>query len=97
MIASACSSDDKGGPASSAPTTRSALHPVTTAGATTTSVAPSAPPKLTFGFIASSQPLLWDIGFAQQNAMSLAIEDINAGGGVLEAPVAGLDGRVERR
>ena len=90
LVVSACSSDDKGGPASSAPTTTISPGPATTAAATTTSVALSAPPKLTFGFIASSQPLLWDIGFAQQNAMSLAIEDINAGGGVLDAPVAGL-------
>src|SRR4051794_22588381 len=90
LSAAACSSDDKGAaPASSAPTTI-APAPVTTAGATTTSVAPSKPPELTFGFIASSQPLLWDIGFAQQNAMSLAIDDVNAGGGVLGAPVDGL-------
>ena len=44
---------------------------------------PTSRPKLNFGFIASNQPLLWDIGFAQQNALSLAVEDINAGGGVL--------------
>ena len=50
---------------------------------TTVPVEPDTPPELTFGFIASNQPLLWDIGFAQQNALTLAIEDINAGGGVL--------------
>lgn len=87
LVAAACSSDDKGTPATSSPTTTLTPAPVTT-GAPTTTAAPTVPPKLTFGFIASNQPLLWDIGFAQQNALTLAVEDINAGGGVLGAPVA---------
>ncbi|MFT3855815.1 MAG: peptidoglycan-binding protein [Ilumatobacteraceae bacterium] len=89
LLVAACSSDDDGTATStkSSGTAESSPSPVTTAGVTTTTVEPGAPPELTFGFIASNQPLLWDIGFAQQNALALAVEDINAGGGVLGAPV----------
>ena len=81
LIGAACTGDNK----SSEPTTTAkAVVPPTT----TTTAAPTAAPKFTFGFIAPSAPLLLDLAYAQENALSLAVADINAGGGVLGAPVA---------
>ncbi len=71
---------------SATPTTAAPPSTITPAPDTTT--APAAAPKFSFGFIAPSAPLLLPTGFAQQNALSLAVTDINAGGGVLGAPVA---------
>jgi branched-chain amino acid transport system substrate-binding protein len=76
-----CTGDNK----SAAPTSTSAtIAPATTA--TTTAPAP-VPAKFTFGFVAPSAPLLLDLAYAQENALALAVADINAGGGVLGAPV----------
>src|SRR4051812_6899277 len=86
LVVAGCSSDTVS-PTTTAGTVTISPAPVTTAAQTTTPPAPSAPREMTFGFIASNLPLLWDIGFAQQNALSLAVADINDGGGVLGAPV----------
>jgi branched-chain amino acid transport system substrate-binding protein len=76
----ACSGDNKAAtPATTAATI--APPPATTA-------RPPAAPKFTFGFLAPSAPLLLPTGYAQENALSLAVADINDGGGVLGAPVA---------
>jgi branched-chain amino acid transport system substrate-binding protein len=81
LVGAACTGDNK----SSEPTTTAkAVVPAST----TTTATPTAPPKFTFGFIAPSAPLLLDLAYAQENALSLAVADINAGGGVLGAPVA---------
>jgi len=81
LVGAACTGDNK----SSQPTTTAkAVVPAST----TTTASPTTPPKFTFGFIAPSAPLLLDLAYAQENALSLAVADINAGGGVLGAPVA---------
>jgi uncharacterized surface protein with fasciclin (FAS1) repeats/ABC-type branched-subunit amino acid transport system substrate-binding protein len=78
--AAACSGDNK----AAAPATTAA----TIAPAPATTAPPAATPKFTFGFLAPSAPLLLPTGYAQENALSLAVADINDGGGVLGAPVA---------
>jgi branched-chain amino acid transport system substrate-binding protein len=71
---------------STAPTTTTAT--IAAATSTTAAPAPAPPaPKFTFGFVAPSAPLLLHLAFAQENALSLAVADVNAGGGVLGAPV----------
>jgi branched-chain amino acid transport system substrate-binding protein len=79
LIVAACSGDNK----SATPTTTAP----TIAPASSTTAAPTAEPKFTFGFVAPSAPLLLDLAYAQENALSLAVADINDGGGVLGAPV----------
>jgi branched-chain amino acid transport system substrate-binding protein len=79
LVAASCSDDS------------SSTGTTTTAGAVAPAPTPTsglqAPAKFTFGFVAPSAPLLLDLSFAQENALSLAVADINAGGGVLGAPV----------
>jgi branched-chain amino acid transport system substrate-binding protein len=82
-LVASCTGDNK----SATPTTTTTAKAVVPAPATTTT-APAAIPKFNFGFIAPGAPLLLDLAYAQENALSLAIADINAGGGVLGAPVA---------
>ncbi|HKA03932.1 MAG TPA: peptidoglycan-binding protein, partial [Acidimicrobiales bacterium] len=76
-----CTGDNK----SSSPSTTTAT--VAAATTTTTRAPAPVPPKFTFGFVAPSAPLLLDLAYAQENALALAVADINAGGGVLGAPV----------
>ena len=78
----ACSGDN----ATTSPTTPA----VTPAPTPTTTAAPAAAPKFRFGFVAPGAPLLIDLAYAQENALSLAVDDINAGGGVLGAPVKAI-------
>jgi branched-chain amino acid transport system substrate-binding protein len=80
LVVASCSGDNKG--ATPTTTTTPAIAP-----APATSAVPTAAPKFSFGFIAPSAPLLLDLAYAQENALSLAIADINDGGGVLGAPV----------
>ncbi len=83
LIASSCSGDNK----SATPTTTVTPTSIGPAPAPATTAAPAAEPKFSFGFVAPSLPLLLDLAYAQENAISLAVADINDGGGVLGAPV----------
>lgn len=80
-VAASCTSGNKSSSSTTASTASIAPAP------STTTTAPAVPPKFVFGFVAPSAPLLLDLAFAQENALSLAVADINAGGGVLGAPV----------
>src|ERR1700752_3195878 len=77
VVAAACTGDN-----SSSSTPTSAPSTIAAAPSSTTT-APSTPPKFTFGFVAPSAPLLLPLAFAQENALALAVADINEGGGVL--------------
>ena len=81
MVAAACSGDNT---SSTATTGATATVPAVSS---TTTTAAKVPPKFTFGFVAPSAPLLLHLAFAQENALALAVADINDGGGVLGAPV----------
>ena len=80
-VAAACTGDNKSSSSTTASSAAIAPAPPTS---TTT---PAVPPKFVFGFVAPSASLLLDLAFAQENALSLAVADINSGGGVLGAPV----------
>ena len=80
VVGAACSGDNK------ERRRRRPRRPIAPA-PTTTTAPPAAAPKFTFGFVAPSAPLLLDLAYAQENALSLAVADINDGGGVLGAPV----------
>jgi branched-chain amino acid transport system substrate-binding protein len=82
LLVASCSGDNK----STTPTTTTTAVSIAPAPATTTAP-PAAEPKFSFGFVAPSLGLLLDLAFAQENALSLAVADINDGGGVLGAPV----------
>jgi branched-chain amino acid transport system substrate-binding protein len=80
LLVVACSSSKSGGTTTTAATTV----------APPPSTAPAAAAKFTFGFVAPTTPLLLDLAYAQENALALAVSDINAGGGVLGAPVKAI-------
>ncbi len=82
LAAAACSGDNK-----TATTTTVPASTVAPAPEVSTTGAPVVAPKFTFGFLAPGAPLLLGLAYAQENALSLAVSDINAGGGVLGAPV----------
>jgi branched-chain amino acid transport system substrate-binding protein len=83
VTAAACTGDNSSSSSTTAST--ATIAPAPAPAPTTT--APPAAPKFTFGFVAPSAPLLLHLAFAQENALALAVDDINAGGGVLGAPV----------
>ncbi len=57
---------------------------------TTSGEAVSGEPELTFGFIGPGVGLLNELAIGQDRGLQLAIDDINAAGGVLGAPVAAV-------
>jgi branched-chain amino acid transport system substrate-binding protein len=83
----ACSGSDSATPPTTtgAPATTEAAAPGTTT-ATATTVAGE--PGFTFGYLRPGAGLLLDLSRAQESALNLAIDDINAGGGVNGAPAA---------
>src|SRR5205809_360450 len=85
IAAAACTGDNSSSSSTTASTATIAPAPAPPPATTTT--APAAAPKFTFGFVAPTAPLLLHLAFAQENALALAVGDINAGGGVLGAPV----------
>jgi branched-chain amino acid transport system substrate-binding protein len=78
LVVAACSNDNS----SASNTTGPTIAP-----APTTTTAPAVAPKFSFGFVAPGSSLLLDLAYAQENALALAVSDINDGGGVLGAPV----------
>jgi branched-chain amino acid transport system substrate-binding protein len=89
MVAAACSDDEGTTDDTSAPTTAA---PETTAppepGETTTTAAATGEPGLVFGYLRPAPGLLAELATAQEAALQLAIDDINAAGGVNGQPVA---------
>jgi branched-chain amino acid transport system substrate-binding protein len=82
----ACSgSDNAATTTTGAPATTEAAAPGTTT-ATATTVAGE--PGFTFGYLRPGPGLLLDLSSAQESALNLAIDDINAGGGVNGSPAA---------
>ncbi len=88
-IATACSDD----PNDAAPPTTLAPATTTTTTAPATTPAPSAvevAPGFVIGFLAPGAGLLGDLATAQSTALTLALDDINAAGGVLGQPVGSV-------
>lgn len=81
LLLAACSNDDK-----SADTTTGATSGDTTTPSETT--VPSGDPGLVLGYVRPAPGLLAQLATAQEAAINLAIDDINAAGGVNGGPVA---------
>ncbi|MET0579257.1 MAG: peptidoglycan-binding protein, partial [Ilumatobacteraceae bacterium] len=98
VLAAACSGDDDD--ADDSPATTEAPAPTDGAAPSGTEAGgevedPPAPepvgdPVLTFGFIGPAVGLLSDLAIGQERGLALAVEEINAAGGVLGAPVASV-------
>jgi branched-chain amino acid transport system substrate-binding protein len=82
LLLAACDSDEESGGGTTSP-------PATTAAATSTTVVPSTG-ALVFGLLGPGAGLLSELAIAQRNAVLLAIDDINSGGGVLDDQAAGV-------
>jgi branched-chain amino acid transport system substrate-binding protein len=94
LVATAC--DDDAGDAGDAttttiaPPTAGSSEGVTTDSAATPAPAPEGEPVLTLGMLAPGAGLLNTLVVGQQRGLQLAIDDINAAGGVLGGPVASV-------
>ena len=92
VLLTACSDDGADSPSSTAPPTPTdeSVAPSETATTSPTSSGEtvSGEPELTFGFIGPGVGLLDELAIGQDRGLQLAIDDINAAGGVLGAPVA---------
>jgi branched-chain amino acid transport system substrate-binding protein len=82
MALAACDSGDDSSGDTSSP-------PASTAAASSTTVVPSTG-ALVFGLLGPGAGLLSELATAQRNAVLLAIDDINSGGGVLDDQAAGV-------
>ena len=87
LLLTACSGDDD-----DADTTTSTARATTTTSPSTESTEPEAEPEATytFGFLAPGEGQLAPFVPSQEQALALAIEDINAAGGVLGGPVRSI-------
>ena len=87
-VAAACSGDDDDDADESVPTTTAPddTTPATEA-APGTSAAPAGPPGLVLGFVLPGAGLLNELSIGQQRGITLAVEDLNAAGGVLGGTV----------
>ncbi len=87
LLVTACSGDDD-----DADTTTSTARPTTTTSPSSESTEPEAEPEATytFGFLAPGEGQLAPFVPSQEQALALAIEDINAAGGVLGGPVRSI-------
>jgi ABC-type branched-subunit amino acid transport system substrate-binding protein/peptidoglycan hydrolase-like protein with peptidoglycan-binding domain len=88
LLLAACSDDDDATDETEAPvsTTTSPGLPGTAPAPATT--APAAEPALTIGYLAPGVGLLNALGIGQQRGLTLAVDEINAAGGVLGGPIA---------
>jgi ABC-type branched-subunit amino acid transport system substrate-binding protein len=90
VLLTACSGDDDDG----VDTTSSTVRRTTTTQAQTDStepaIEPEAEPTYTFGFLAPGEGQLAPFVPSQEQALALAIEDINAAGGLLGGPVRSI-------
>ena len=89
LLLTACSGDDD----DAVDTTSSTVRRTTTTQAQTDStepIEPEAEPTYTFGFLAPGEGQLAPFVPSQEQALALAIEDINAPGGVLGGPVRSI-------
>jgi branched-chain amino acid transport system substrate-binding protein len=89
LLLAACSDDDatEGTEAPASTTTGPGL-PGTAPASAPASTAPAGEPGLTIGYLAPGVGLLNALGIGQQRGLTLAIDEINAAGGVLGGPVA---------
>jgi branched-chain amino acid transport system substrate-binding protein len=88
LLLVACSDDDDATDETQAPastTTSPGLPGTAPAPATTV---PESEPALTIGYLAPGVGLLNALGIGQQRGLTLAVDEINAAGGVLAGPVA---------
>ena len=85
LLAAACSGDNKTATTTTVPPSTLAPAPVTSSTAP-----PAVPAKFRFGFVAPAAALLIPLAYAQENALSLAVSDINDAGGVLGAPTEAI-------
>ena len=92
VLLTTCSDDGADSPSSTAPPTATdegvAPSETGTPSPTTSGETVSGEPELTFGFIGPGVGLLNELAIGQDRGLQLAIDDINAAGGVLGAPVA---------
>src|SRR5262245_51709854 len=88
LLVASCSNDDDG---SSSSTSAAAETTATTQPEVTQATEPSdGEPGFVFGFIVPSSGLLNELATAQTASLDLAVEDINAAGGVNDAPVSAI-------
>ncbi len=87
LLLAACSDDDATeGTEAPASTTTGPGRPGTAPASATT--APAAEPAFTVGYLAPGVGLLNALGIGQQRGLTLAVDEVNAAGGVLGGPVA---------
>ncbi len=87
----ACSDDGEDASVTTEPspsTTRDSVVSGTDPPATSSAPTVSAEPELVFGYLAPGVGLLNSLAIGQQRGLTLAVDEINANGGVLGAPVA---------
>lgn len=91
-VLAACSGDDDSSSSTSSPGTSESPAATTAVPTETTASSgePSGEPELTFGLLGPGVGLLDELVVGQERGLTLAIEDINAAGGVLGAPVASV-------
>ena len=91
LVATACTGDDDD---DATPTTTSATteptEVTTEPTVVTTDAAEPAAPTFTFGVLAPGDPTLDELAVGQQRGLTVAIDDINAAGGVLDGPVTSV-------
>ncbi|HEU4840821.1 MAG TPA: ABC transporter substrate-binding protein, partial [Ilumatobacteraceae bacterium] len=85
LVATACTGDDDDDDAT--PTTTSATTEPTVV---TTDEAEPAAPTFTFGVLAPGDAALDELAIGQQRGLTVALDDINAAGGVLGGPVTSV-------
>ncbi len=92
LATAACTNDGPDADTTDAPATTGSAAPTTASpagpGTTGAPAEPAGEAGLTFGFLAPGVGLLNSLAIAQQRGLTLAVDEINAGGGVLDGPVA---------